>query len=413
MSCRGKTLGLSTMGSLVLLQMCCSLLALTGPVPLDQTNHTQASPNKIRLALTRDINFDKGGQLRAPEVSYFTEIGVGAPAKMFKLAIDTSFDKIWLPGYNGMPFANNLHYSKGYSGSSTGRSLPKQIKFEYRGTILTGNVHQDVFNLYGMDRRDQKASGQVSYLQRYLTVNSASDEQFRSKPYDGVLGLRSTPVPDFGLAWKCFLLGSTDERDLYSSNPRGRRIDVCDYPNESVYALWFNPDQDSPNGGELMLGGVDESRFTGEISYHDCDTVIEWAVAVWSVHLGDKVVSCEKGCTATVDSGSNLMFGPIRDVAQIYAQLNANHWIDNGFWTVDCNRLDELPSLVFKIDETLYPISPRQYTRKFYHHDNPICQLLIEARYSSDWALGTSFLGAHYSVFDFKNRRVGLATPRA
>ena len=427
MSSRGKIVSF-----LILLEVCCLAiigLLLAEPaigMPDGQMNDDNQGPTnglqdtdiKIRIALTRDISFGQGNQSKAPDVSYFAEIGVGSPAKVFRFAIDTSVSEIWLPRYNWFPFAKNLHYSKGYTRSSSGSSLTERIKLEHRKTILSGEAHLDVFTLDGM-LGNGNGSNQVWYLQRFLAVDSASNEKFRWKPYDGVFGLAPTPVPTVSMAWKSFFLSSTDERDQYPISVRCRQTDLCELPNKALYSLWINPDQESSNGGELMLGSIDENRFAGQIFYHQSESDTDWSLKLTEVLVGAEVVSSGQNLTIRVDTGSNMILGPSEDVAKIYARLEANvmavtiHRHHSEVMAVNCDNLDELPDLMFIINSSHYYMNPRQYTRKFHHLGTQVCQLMIEAGDSSNWSLGTSFLGAHHSVFDLKDMRVGFAKARA
>ena len=38
---------------------------------------------------------------------------------------------------------------------------------------------------------------------------------------------------------------------------------------EPVFAFWLNRNPDDPEGGEMVLGGIDEAHYTGDITWCD------------------------------------------------------------------------------------------------------------------------------------------------
>ena len=381
-----------------------------------QTNLTQApSSIKYRIALTRHVAPNESGRLETPDVSYFAavRVGSGSNSKIMNFAFDTSVAGAWLPAYNWFPFAKNLHYSRGFAPRHRHNSSVSQYTLNYRGTRLIGLVYNDVFTLYegAPEQAEQKSANQVSYWQSFLVVGAASDNQFSSRPYDGVIGLGSSLKPDDSKMdnMVSVLTSKQDpisQNDLLGIKDRAR-------PSEPVFSLWINPDQESSHGGELMIGGVDQSRFSGQISYHSIENLREWKFGVSSVLLGNLPVSSRRSREATLRSASNMILVPYFEIARVYKILQARLELKGRKMVlVDCDRLDKLPPLVFKVDDSSYSISPSQYVRKFYNKDKPMCQLMIESWYSPEWSLGTNFITAHYTVFDMKNRRIGFATPR-
>lgn len=396
-------------------------------------------PTKIRILLTRNISNLNTNRLSAPELSYFGAIGVGSPPKMFNVVFDTGSSEIWLPYYNWFIFANNLHYSDGYHCKSSSTCIAHERKFtlDYRHTRMSGETYEDLFTLYeDMQKYDAPVimvAPQTSFGQNFLGITDTSDEQFRYKPYDGVIGL--APVAQSSSGTRNILLSLQQEQQRriqvqqvggnYQAQPGGNYMPEAGpgaayYRPSSgqlnqadlVFAIWINPNQNSRYGGELMLGGVDENRFVGDIFFHRINSWFDWQLPLTYVQLGSQIISCSNGCNAIFDTGANSLVGPRQDIELIYQELQAQYERDADLWTVDCARIDQYPSLVFRLDDTPYMIYSRHYIRMFRYSDNVVCYLTIKPWDQPNWVLGTSFIGAYYTVFDFSGRRIGFATPR-
>lgn len=388
------------------------------------------TPSRIRISLTRNISNLNQNQLSAPEVSYFGAIGVGTPPKMFNAVFDTGSSEIWLPYYNWFPLANNLHYSIGYSSkdSSTSIAHKREFSIDYRKTKLSGQTYEDIFTLYEDMLKDDApimVAPELTFGQNFLAIDVASDEQFRYKPYDGVVGL--APVTNSGSGTRNILLSLQQEQQRrqydqqpqdtypapgYDQGPNHPSMPHRQGNTELVFAFWINPNQNSRYGGELMVGGVDENRFIGDIYFHRVNSWFDWQLPLLYVQLGAQVISCQGGCTAILDTGANSLVGPRQDVEQIYQDISAQYNSESDMWLVDCNQIDQYPPLVFRLNETPYTIYARHYVKMFRFRESTYCHLAIKPWDQPGWLLGTSFIGAYYTVFDLTSRRVGFATPR-
>lgn len=414
--------------------------------------------SRIRITLTRNISnlaSINNNRMAAPEISYFGALGVGSPPKMFNVVFDTGSSETWLPYYTWFPFANNIHYSVGYNckESSTCQSTNRKFSHDYRNTRLSGETYDDIFTLYeDLQEKDDAGlliSPSLSFRQNFLAIDDTSDEQFRYKPYDGVIGL--APVSQSSSGTRHILLSLQQEQHHANNNninhnnnnninnnmnipaplPNqdfnhgsvrpGQSNNIYSNNNNNNYgyadlmfSLWFNPNQNSRHGGELMLGGVDENRFTGDIYFHKITSWFDWQLSLNHVMLGSQMVSCHTtGCIVTLDTGANSVVGPREDVEAIYNDLQAQYQHESDLWLVDCSKRDNYPILTFKIDETPYALLPQHYIRLFRYKESVVCYLAIKPwNNQNHWIFGTSFIGAYYTVFDFANRRVGFATPR-
>merc|ERR1719461_812026 len=89
--------------------------------------------------------------------------------------------------------------------------------------------------------------------------------------------------------------------------------------DKAVFA--FNLQADDKKKGELTIGGIDDSKYTGSISYVPVISDTYWAVKMPSMKInGQQVTSIT---TAIVDSGTSVIVGPTKDVAAIAKMAGA------------------------------------------------------------------------------------------
>ena len=91
-----------------------------------------------------------------------------------------------------------------------------------------------------------------------------------------------------------------------------------------MFSFSLNTDED----GELLIGGVDETKFTGDIAW-----VPLKQESYWEIELGDvqvEGVSMTNCSTAIVDSGTSLLTGPTADIAALAEALGARSFIAGG-----------------------------------------------------------------------------------
>lgn len=79
-----------------------------------------------------------------------------------------------------------------------------------------------------------------------------------------------------------------------------------------VFSFWLNRDASDPNnGGELLLGGIDHSKHTGNITYVPLTSETYWEFAVDDILIdGQSFGFCSGGCNAIADTGTSLLAGP-------------------------------------------------------------------------------------------------------
>jgi len=198
-----------------------------------------------------------------------------------------------------------------------------------------------------------------------------------------------------------------------------------------MFSLWLGP-QSAPFG-ELLLGGVDHSKFKGSRLRSspvilDSDGLFEdWAVNLTSVvdnTNGAELLPSASGATVILDSGAPNMYVPASFANSIAARLNAT--THAGFPYVDCVARElwkktlsftfspvsggSPPHIVVPIPEVVYPFGdPANIGEVRAADGTPLCYLGVQATPGPTYLLGHTFQRSAYVVFDADELSVSLA----
>ena len=110
---------------------------------------------------------------------------------------------------------------------------------------------------------------------------------------------------------------------------------------------------------EVHLGGTNPAFFTGPIESHplSANTGL-WQIgdAHFNVNGNHSVIS---GFQTIIDSGTTLMFGPPKDVANVYSHVPGSRLLDeqNGFYEFPC---ENVPTVSFNWGGRDWAITPEE-----------------------------------------------------
>ncbi|CAF1500327.1 unnamed protein product, partial [Didymodactylos carnosus] len=177
-----------------------------------------------------------------------------------------------------------------------------------------------------------------------------------------------------------------------------------------IFSFYLNPlELESTAGGELILGGIDTTKFQGSLTYVPVSIQGEWDFVLTSVVVNNQAVSTNS--IAIADTGTSLIVGPYLDVQALNKEIGA---VDVGYeyYIVDCHNrsLSSFPIVTFTIGDKTFDLSALQYILFFQYVNYPtVCVSAFQASDSYIWILGDIFLTRFYSVFDIQNNQLGFA----
>ncbi|CAM5082108.1 unnamed protein product, partial [Natator depressus] len=130
-----------------------------------------------------------------------------------------------------------------------------------------------------------------------------------------------------------------------------------------VFSFHLIRGDDLENGGELILGGIDQSLYKGSIHWVPVTEKSYWQIHVNNVKIQGRVALCFHGCEAIVDSGTSLITGPSLQIRQLQEHIGASP-TQTGEFVVDCRRLSSLPHISFTIGHREYTLTAKEYIIK-------------------------------------------------
>jgi phytepsin len=244
------------------------------------------------------------------DAQYYGEISIGNPPQYFNVVLDTGSSNLWVPSIQcpWYEIACDLHHKYDHSKSSTYKANGTNFQIQYGSGAMSGFLSADNVVIAGLT-----AKGQL-----FAEAVAEPGLAFVAAQFDGILGLGFDTISVDGVppVWYTLLAQSQVA--------------------EPVFAFWLNRDPSGISGGELVLGGVDESHYTGDFTYTPITKEGYWQFLAHDFLINGKSMGfCPAGgCKAIADTGTSLLAGPSKIVAQINKMINAT-----GILESECDML--------------------------------------------------------------------------
>ncbi|XP_069616215.1 gastricsin-like [Ranitomeya imitator] len=309
---------------------------------------------------------------------YYGQISIGTPPQNFLVLFDTGSSNLWVPSASCQSEACGNHNVFNPSQSSTYTSNGQQFTMSYGSGSVSGVFGYDTVSVQGLTITNQEFG---------LTYSESGSSFYYSK-FDGI----------FGMAYPAMSAGgaTTAMQGMLQQN-------LLNYPMFSVYM--------SSQSGEVIFGGVDNSLYSGQILWAPVTQQVYWQIGIDEFAVNGQATGwCSNGCQAIVDTGTSPLTIPQEYMGTLLQDLGAQQG-QNGQFLVNCNNVQNLPSISFTINGNQFSIPPSGYISEY----NGYCTVDFEETYLPSqngqplWILGDVFLRQYYSVYDMSNNRVGFA----
>ena len=176
---------------------------------------------------------------------------------------------------------------------------------------------------------------------------------------------------------------------------------------KNILGLNLQRSSDGATDGQITFGDIDDSKFSGEITY--TDAVPKSKSSLWEIPLDDALVGGKsvgiKGKNAVIDSGTSLILLPKSDAEALHSMIPDTQNSGQYFF-IPCSTDVEI-QVVFS--DTKFNISPKDYVGRPTNSQG-LCYSNIVGRqilYENQWLMGDVFLKNVYAVFDFDEDRIG------
>ncbi|XP_027388326.1 pregnancy-associated glycoprotein 2-like isoform X1 [Bos indicus x Bos taurus] len=227
----------------------------------------------------------------ALDMAYVGNITIGTPPKEFRVVFDTGSSDLWVPSIKCISPACHTHITFDHHKSSTFRLTRRPFHILYGSGMMNGVLAYDTVRIGKLVSTDQPFG---LSLQQF---------GFDNAPFDGVLGLS---YPSLAVPGTIPIFDKLKQQGAIS---------------EPIFAFYLSTRKE--NGSVLMLGGVDHSYHKGKLNWIPVSQTKSWLITVDRISMNGRVIGCEHGCEALVDTGTSLIHGPARPVTNIQKFIHA------------------------------------------------------------------------------------------
>ena len=118
---------------------------------------------------------------------------------------------------------------------------------------------------------------------------------------------------------------------------------------------WFSfylTDENENGKSQILFGVPDEKFYNGKINWHKVTQDSYWQLDMEEIYLSNESLNlCNGPCKLVIDTGTSVITGPSDDLKVLLSKIPLKN----------CENINELPELGFKIDDILYSLKPEEY----------------------------------------------------
>ncbi|SGZ00133.1 BQ5605_C034g11326 [Microbotryum silenes-dioicae] len=239
---------------------------------------------------------------------YYGQLSIGTPYQTFEIDYDTGSADLWVPGQS-----NPTKHTKFNDDKSTSF---EQSKVKWSVNYGTGSST-------GLIVRDRVQLAGYNYATQIFALASASAQVLENLPVDGVMGFAFSSI--------AFMGSPTMLENLINQGS----------VSTPAVSFYFKRARDTTSktsgtldGGEMCVGCIDSSKYSGALSYTAVSDQGYWQVPSDGIAVNGAVVS-GTSMQVAVDTGTTLIYVPVAVADKLYTSLNAKKYAD-GSYTVPC-----------------------------------------------------------------------------
>jgi cathepsin D len=312
------------------------------------------------------------------DFSYFFSMEFGSSNESLWILFDTGGTNTWVFGSNCTVEACELHNTFGQDNSTTLEMSDDTFSVGYGSGTVSGLLGTDTVSIANFSLE----------LTFGLANNASSD--FEDYPMDGILGLGRSNSTTIGTSTA---METIAKDNILPSN---------------IVAVSLQRAIDNTTDGELTFGGVDPTKFEGDILYTSTSTDTDrWEIPVDDAAVGGTPLNFT-GKSAIIDTGTTYIFLPPNDASALHALIPGSTAASDEF-VIPCSTNT---TVQFTFSGVSYSVSPQDYVGTATNSSGTSCYsniIGVQTFGSDDWLLGDTFMKNVYSVFDFDQNRIGFA----
>ncbi|KAI9486131.1 MAG: aspartic peptidase domain-containing protein [Benjaminiella poitrasii] len=374
---------------------------------------------------------------------YLIEVGIGTPPQYFAVTLDTGSADLWVPSTE-CPASSCPFYRYDTSKSSTFKSLNKPFNIQYGIGSVNGTYATDTVTVGG-----------VSVAKQQIGLAQQTEDIMTPNPSVGGTG-SDTPTPFnntstenieangiLGMGYPSLTQANSQGEGSY--NPFVFNLVSQNIIKEPIFSIYLNSVTQHNWSGEILFGGVDSTKFDGNLTYlpvaglttqANSDDVSYYYWMVYGQGLGVTGASTnptwrlrEIGAFI-LDTGTTLTYLPTSVATEIVSAIAGenNYVLDSqsGVFIVDCAtaqstarfQLEMSPQAGFSNSPVILSVAASELVIPVDGETAETAQVCMfgiaplgnSASIGSNmYLVGDSVLRSAYMVFDIGQNRVGLA----
>ncbi|KAF9282791.1 hypothetical protein BGZ68_005749 [Mortierella alpina] len=288
-----------------------------------------------------------------PDLEYYGSVSVGTPAQVFKLSSTFENDgRSWTISYGD-------------------------------GSGASGVLGVDVVDVGGIS------------IRQTIGLATAESSSFGSSPSDGLFGLGFASIESVS-GVRTFLDNAIATEALA-------------LPVVSV----FLPSQRLFNGlgGQYLFGGIDSSKYTGELTHVPVTKKGYWQISIEDVgYNGQSLGVASQGI---VDTGTTLIIVGDEAAASIHSNIGGAFNDPKDGWMVPCSLRDSVDHISFTMANTAFKVAVADLAYDDAGDGSGNCISGVQGGQKGLWILGDVFIKNNYCVFSqTSSPSVGIAPLR-
>ncbi|KAJ1644816.1 hypothetical protein LPJ64_003540 [Coemansia asiatica] len=326
---------------------------------------------------------------------YYGYIDIGNPPQKFSVVFDTGSSNIWVPGAACPSSACVEHRRFNNTSSQTFMGTGKKIQIQYGTGFIAGDVGLDTV----------KVTSAVMLRNQSFAVTNLEDRTFElpRSQFDGLFGLGFTGGSEGGVKAP---VDTMVEQNILK---------------EPLFGVKLFRSSEKSNG-EITFGSYDKS-YSNKLSWIDVYGDYFWATTMEGIYYGDEPTNYLYGADkinslggsltpqekarasrkALLDTGSSLLYGDAFTLAAMSTRIGAD--VLSG--EIPCSAVPNLKPFRFVLGGKSFYMNPNEY---IYHDEaSGVCEVQWMPVSEYLWVLGIPFLQSHYTVYNIKDHKIGLA----
>ncbi|GAA6032595.1 hypothetical protein JCM8097_004833 [Rhodosporidiobolus ruineniae] len=342
-----------------------------GEKRMKREQHSKRAPSGA-VGLT---DYFSGGN----DAAYYGALSIGTPGQSFNTIFDTGSADLWVPSSK----SSTSHTKFSNSASSTLQTSTAEWDIQYGTGSSQGFLARDVVTVGG-----------YSVDQQIFALADESAAVVDALPSDGICGMAFSTIATSGAPtfFENLITAGSVSNQVFSFYMQ-RAKDLTSKTKGTIA------------GGEMCIGCIDSSKYTGSLSYNPVVSKSYWSVASDGINVDGTVVA-GTSMTAAIDTGTTLIYVPTSVAKALYASIGGTPSGNSGEYHVPCVSTFSTIGLTF--NGVTYNIPLEDVFLGYASASNTnecILGIFGQDMYDADGVsvaiVGNLFLKATYTVFSY------------